>query len=70
MCPAVVLSTSSQEGNIFSICFRTGQFLFHFLKVVHWLLNLLRLDTCHNASRMLGKRLLLKQEKNILYKAV
>jgi hypothetical protein len=63
MCPAVVLSTFSQEGDIFSICFRTGEFLFDFLKVVHWLLNLLRLDVCHNTSRMSGRHLLFKQEK-------
>jgi len=70
MCPIVILSTFSQEGNIFSICCRTGEFLFDFLKIFHWLLNLLRLDVCHNASRMSVKCLLFKQEKNTLYKAV
>ena len=70
MCPAVVLSTFSQEGNIFSFCFRTGEFLFDFIKAVHWLLNLLRLDVCHNTTRMSGRHLLFKQEKNTLYKAV
>jgi len=67
MCPAVVLSTFSQEGNIFSVCLRTGEFLFEFLKVVHWLLNFLRLDVFHNTSRMLGRHILFKQEKNTFY---
>jgi hypothetical protein len=33
-CFAGTLSAFGQEGNIFSICYSTGEFLLHFMKVI------------------------------------
>jgi hypothetical protein len=69
---AAILITFGQEGNIFSICCSSDEYLLYFLKVIitaffphflHRLLNLPRLGRWRKVSRTLNGRLSFKQGK-------